>query len=458
MKIPDLMHKMLFTFFTAIYCAIISYIAAMLILSPVYISSSRCYVAGKEVSSQSSQQDNTYAKDNFLYFVNSSAYRQSLARSLENVYTEKELKKMISFSQVSDTGFYDIQVKAPTASDSYQIQIMISDSLGKFVYAKSGYTISVSFTEKAIVPESSSKARYFIAAAIGAIIGIICSTLIRIKRSEKVTDVLTEENISDYLNYPVFGRIPVLSYSFTDKRRRKQDTSPEKRMIKMNNDTPLAFRNAFSELFSTVKFGSDNPCCVISVCSAVSGEGKTNTAVNLAIAAAHEKMKVLIVDCDFHSGKLNEYFNIDYDHPGISDLIFNNIRSNTAIVPTNYNSLYAMCAGTVLNDSRTAFSGPSISMILNQLKPMFDFIIIDTPPLNSFPDANTPIGISDVTLLTIRSEFTSPDDIKIVFDHLRLSGNNPDGIVINMTPEKPEQTFVPKKSPVIHRHKINITV
>lgn len=458
MKIPDFMHKLLLPFFTAIYCAIIGYIAAMLILKPEYISSSRCYVADKTIASESSEQQKTDANKNFLYFFDSSAYRQTLARSVDNIYTEHELEKMLSVSQLSDTGFYNIEVTAPNASDSYQLQIMIEDSLGKFVSAKSGYTMSVSFTEKAVVPESSSKLKNIIAAAAFSVIGAVCSILIRKKRSVKVKEVLTDENISEYLSYPVYGKIPVLSYSLPDKRRRKSPSGTEKRVIKINNDTPPVFRNAFSELFSSVKFGSDNPCCVISVCSAVNGEGRTNTAVNLAIAAAYEKMKVLIVDCDFHASKLNDYFGIGYEHAGISDIIFNNIRPNNAIVPTSYSSLYAMSAGTVLNDSRTAFSGPGISRIINQLKTMFDFIIIDTPPLNTFPDANTPISISDVTVLTVRSEFTTPEDIKIVSDHLRLSGNDPDGIVINMSHEESEPSFVPEKKPGIHQRKINMTV
>ncbi len=445
MKIPDLLHKILITFFTAVYSVIIGYIAAMLILSPEYLSTSRCYVAEKKVTSESSQSDNSISDNNFLYFINSTGYHQTLSRSVDNAYTADEIKKMLSVSRVDDTGFYDITVKAPTASDSYQLQIMISDSLGKYVSAKSGYTISVSFTEQATVPSSESRLRYILIAAVTAVIGAAVSILIQIKRSSKNPDVLTEQNISEYLSYPVFGKIPDLSYVSATRRRKKSDISAQKSIIKINNDSPPVFRRAFSELFTAVKFGSDNPCCVISVCSAVNGEGKTSTAVNLAITASNEKMKVLIVDCNFHDNKLNEYFDIDYDHPGISDILLKNFKINNALTLTNYNSLYVLCAGTSLNDSRAAFSGRGISMVINQLKPMFDFIIIDTPPLNTFPDANIPISISDVTLLTVRSGLTSPDDIQILSDHLRLSGNDADGIVINMISEESEQTFVTQK-------------
>lgn len=428
MKLPDPLRKILISFMTALYSAILGYIAAILIITPTYTASSKCYVSDQMSNEIVSESALKILDKNFMYFVTSDGFYQNLSRNTEYQYSTDELKKMIKVSHIKDTNMYSVSVKAKNSSDAYQLQSQTAFALENYVYSKSGHSINVNFIETAKVPQEASKTPHHAIAAIVGIIGLAASIFIQRRIPKEDPGIITPVNIQQYCNYPVMARIFDLPHTGHSKHKNGSEG-----IIKPEQTLASAYSYQYEELFEQIKFSSENPCCIISVCSSVRHEGKSQTAVGLAVAAASNRMKVLLIDADFHHSKLSEYFDFAPDHQGLSDIIFSNIRPTNAIMLTEFKTLYVMGPGTLKDNSRAAFSPAAFQAAIDKLKYMFNYIIIDTPDLNGFSDAAATIMASDVSLLTIRSGYTYANELWAAQDHLRLSNLdvNIKGVVLN---------------------------
>ena len=124
------------------------------------------------------------------------------------------------------------------------------------------------------------------------------------------------------------------------------------------------------------------------VTSAGVAEGKTLTALNLAwLLAQAEGVRALIVDSDLRQPCATDYLGIE-NPVGLSEVLGGQVRVEDAIVRLNPAGLYLLPGGRQRDDVAELLSGPSYARLLNDLRKMFDYIIIDAPPLGIFTDAS----------------------------------------------------------------------
>jgi capsular exopolysaccharide synthesis family protein len=133
------------------------------------------------------------------------------------------------------------------------------------------------------------------------------------------------------------------------------------------------------------------------------GEGKTLTALNLAwLLAQTEGVRALIIDSDLRQPCATEYLGIDVSK-GLSEVLGGQIRHEEAIVRLDPAGLYLLPGGKARADVAELLSGPSYARLLTDVRKMFDYIIIDAPPLGIFTDANVLMNRADAALLVVRS-------------------------------------------------------
>jgi protein-tyrosine kinase len=139
------------------------------------------------------------------------------------------------------------------------------------------------------------------------------------------------------------------------------------------------------------------------ITSAGVGEGKTLTALNLAwLLAQTEGMRALIIDSDLRQPCATAYLGIDAP-VGLSDVLGGSVKVEDAIVRLNPAGLYLLPGGKARDDVAELLSGPSYARLLTDVRRMFDYIIIDAPPLGIFTDANVLMNRADGALLVVRS-------------------------------------------------------
>jgi capsular exopolysaccharide synthesis family protein len=139
------------------------------------------------------------------------------------------------------------------------------------------------------------------------------------------------------------------------------------------------------------------------ITSAGIGEGKTLTALNLAwLLAQTEGVRALIIDSDLRQPCATDYLGIDAPI-GLSEVLGGEARLEDAIVRLDPAGLYLLPGGRARDDVAELLSGPSYARVLTEVRRMFDYIIIDAPPLGIFTDANVLISRADGAMLVVRS-------------------------------------------------------
>lgn len=141
----------------------------------------------------------------------------------------------------------------------------------------------------------------------------------------------------------------------------------------------------------------------IVVSSAGVMEGKTVTALNLAwLLAQTDGVRALLVDGDLRRPCAAEYLGIDAP-AGLSEVLAGETTLAESIIRLEPSGLHLLPGGTVRDNVAEILSGPKFSSLLAELRRMFDYIIIDAPPLGIFTDATVLIGRADGALMVVRS-------------------------------------------------------
>ena len=139
------------------------------------------------------------------------------------------------------------------------------------------------------------------------------------------------------------------------------------------------------------------------VTSAGVGEGKTLTALNLAwLLAQTDGIRALIIDSDLRQPCATDYLGIDAP-VGLSEVLGGEIVLEEAIVRLDPAGLFLLPGGRARDDVAELLSGPTFARLISEARRMFDYIIIDAPPMGIFTDANVLISRADAALLVVRA-------------------------------------------------------
>ena len=167
---------------------------------------------------------------------------------------------------------------------------------------------------------------------------------------------------------------------------------------------------------------------VIMVSSAVSGEGKTFSALNLASVFALGNKKTLLIGLDLRRPKLHNIFNVS-NGKGISTYLIGKDKFDDVIIKTNVNNLFIAASGPVPPNPAELIESEKMDMFIEQAKAEFDIVIIDTPPYSIVTDAFLIKKHADVSLFVVRQEYTTRDLIK-QFDKMAKADNLKNAAII----------------------------
>jgi capsular exopolysaccharide synthesis family protein len=156
----------------------------------------------------------------------------------------------------------------------------------------------------------------------------------------------------------------------------------------------------------------------IVVSSAGVMEGKTVTALNLAwLLAQTDGVRALLIDGDLRRPCAAEYLGIEAP-AGLSEVLAGEATLEESIIKLEPAGLHLLPGGTVRDNVAEILSGPKFSKLLAELRRMFDYIIIDAPPLGIFTDATVLIGRADGALMVVRSGKTRYAELDRVLEPL----------------------------------------
>jgi capsular exopolysaccharide synthesis family protein len=156
----------------------------------------------------------------------------------------------------------------------------------------------------------------------------------------------------------------------------------------------------------------------IVIASTNPGEGKSITALNLSwLLAQTDGVKALIIDSDLRMPSLTDYLGIETDK-GLSEILAGRATLAESIIKLEPAGLHLLPGGEARSDVAELISGPKFKEILREARDLFDYVIIDAPPLGIFTDATVLINHADGALLVVRSGKTKYATVHQILEQL----------------------------------------
>ena len=187
---------------------------------------------------------------------------------------------------------------------------------------------------------------------------------------------------------------------------------------------------SYRTLRTNIQYSSfDKEYKVIMVTSSEPGEGKSTTAGNLALCLAQGDKKVILVDCDLRKPSLHKKFKVS-NIIGLSDVIIGKEELVTAFHRYNKN-LVILTSGKIPPNPSEMLSSKTMTVLLEELKNNFDYIILDTSPVQAVTDSQILSTKSDGTIIVVKAERTKKDSVENSINLLKKVNANIIGTVLN---------------------------
>lgn len=189
---------------------------------------------------------------------------------------------------------------------------------------------------------------------------------------------------------------------------------------------------AFRALRTRVNFSRPDIASLqtILVTSPAPREGKTTIALNLAGSFAQTNKKTLLVDCDLRKPRVHSIFNSNKT-PGLIDFLFGKSTLDDVVRKTEIDNLSYIASGTIPPNPAEMLASQQLEDFLNDMKKIYDIIIIDSPPVVAVTDSEILSRKVDGTILVVSSELTEADMLKRAVELLRSDNAILLGTVLN---------------------------
>jgi len=256
---------------------------------------------------------------------------------------------------------------------------------------------NIRLVDRAKVPNRPYSPNRPRALALGLLLGLVGGLGLAFFLEYLDDSVSDPDQLEKYVHVPFLGPVPILE---------PKETGPRARDLIALKEPKSVYAEAYRAVRTSILFSSpDNPPRVFAVTSAGQQEGKSLTAINLAITMAGSDKKVLLIDADMRKPRLHKVFDIGNKF-GLSNLIGGSPDVSLALSRTKVPTLMVMPSGPVPPNPSELLGSVRMHKFLVQLSAKFDVIILDTAPLIAVTDATVLATQVDGVILVIKSGAT----------------------------------------------------
>lgn len=267
--------------------------------------------------------------------------------------------------------------------------------------------------ESGDVPVSPKKKLIYLAAVLAALtLGV---AIIYIK--DIFTRTIQEKSdIEKHIQIPILGEV---------------NYERSKSSIVISEGKRSFIAEQFRQLRTSLTYmGVDEAHKKIMITSSISGEGKSFIAINLGMSLSLMDKKVVLIELDLRKPKLSEQFNVSR-HAGLSNYLIDKATIEEIIKPTGTPNLSLIPSGPIPPNPSELISNGRLPDLMEYLNTHFDYILIDTAPVNPVTDAFIISPLCDVSLYVVRDSYTPKIFLKKLAEKLQTKSLKNPAIVFN---------------------------
>ncbi|MCP2264683.1 polysaccharide biosynthesis tyrosine autokinase [Promicromonospora thailandica] len=339
--------------------------------------------------------------------------------------TPYELASSVSAEQPAKTVLIDITVRDESPDLVARIANGVAESLATVVQELEQATgseedspVQISTVREAAIPTDPVAPRAGLNLALGIALGLLLGVGLAVLRDLLDTRIRSAAHVAAVTDASVIGAIAY-----------EEDAADHPLIIQGSPHSPRA--EAFRSLRTNLQFleaGGGPRTFVIS--SALPGEGKSTTSVNLAITLADAGSRVLVVDADLRRPSVSNYLGLE-GAVGLTTVLIGRASLDDAIQPWGHRNLHVLASGQIPPNPSELLGSAAMTSLMDELGERYDVVIVDTAPLLPVTDGAVLAKLIGGAVIVIGAGLTHRQQLAGALDSLAKVGAKVHGIVIN---------------------------
>ena len=292
---------------------------------------------------------------------------------------------------------------------------------------------NIHLVDSALVPTAPVRPRIAYNIAVGLLVGLVLGVTLAFIQESLDTSVKSAEELERLVAAPALAVIPLARSSW---RRmgggRSQPMNGAVESIVLKHPTS-SLAESFRTLRTSILLSSaPRPPQALLVTSAQPREGKTSTALNLALGLAQRGVPVVIVDADLRRPGISRALALSQNGAGLSSLLsgahsLDEVLRQVEAVP----NLWVVPAGPEAPNPADLFSSPTMENLMQELRRRFEHLVVDSAPLLMVTDATILSRLVDGVILVVESGVTARRALVRAHKILESAGGRILGTVLN---------------------------
>ena len=393
-----------------------------------------------------------------------SGYQQALEKEKE-LDAEMQHQRTVTMSlNDAAVGYAILQRDVDTYRQLYNAVLKRMKDMGVEAEAQ---TSNVSIVDKATAPRIAAYPKKMRDLMVSGVLGLLGALGLAFLLDYLDNTLKDPEEAERYLRLPNIGIIPEFSRLNSSSSYGPKGYAPAKAItatMETNGDTPQALINgsngngfngvgartasaiqelvtehgtysALGEAYRNLRTAlllsrAGAPPKVTLITSAIAGEGKTVTAVNTAAMLAQLGASVLLIDADMRRPRCHRVLDLD-NNLGLTEVLTGVRDLHDLIRPTTVPNLFILSSGSVPPNATELVGSPKMHQIVTQLQQIYDYVVIDSPPVMPVSDALLLSTIVDGVLLVTNASRTPKQQVRAARARLEYARAKIFGTVLN---------------------------
>ncbi len=435
-----LLEKIHWIALAALIGAVLAWFCVTHFVTPVYQATSKIYIAGSDttISLSDLQLGSTLAVDYQEVFKIWHVH-EMVDERLDLDYSYSQLEKMVSVSNPNGSHLLYIYVKSSDPEEAKLLADTYAEVVQDYIANKMELR-KPQILEKARTPNLPISPNVNGTIARGALfggLGIIIVFLFIFILDDRIR---TGEDIAKAADLPLFGTVTRQNMERNAAEQEDDDQTaspvyaegPHQAVFRGSLKLDYSGEEAINAICSSMAFaGKALKRVLITSCGA--NEGKTFTALQIAIGMTRRGAHVLLIDADLRLSVMKTKYDIHFGGrpAGLAHLLSGQCTAEDAIYHTNITNLDLMPDGASVKTPLTLLTSPEFDSLMASVSGIYDLVIVDTPPLGAVVDAAEIARRCDGSMLVLEYNRTHSKALKEAASLLRQTGTPVLGCIVN---------------------------
>ena len=407
-------------------CAAVFYVNARKSYTPSYTAYASFVIEAQTPYGYSQSYSNKTAAEQmsntFPYILTSGALQEVIMEDLGIDY----MPASISAEATAGTALFTLNVTSSDPEMAYNVLQSVIENYPKVAEYIIGTTKLTKMDESGIPTEPSNPPNYMGRARSGAMAGTILFILFLLFYAMGRRTVRREEDLKNRFSIPMLGSIPFVK----GKKRGKSSSS---HILLTDKGASAQLGEPIRTIrMRVLKEASERDIHCLMVTSAVAGEGKSTTAVNLALSMAKKGVKVILVDGDLRHPSVAPILGIESEY-GIADILRGDVKTTEVLKAAGEDGLLVIPGTKPVKNPTELISSENMQRLIYQLKKAADYVIIDTPPCTVMSDASVFARMTQGIVMVVRQDFARLEKVVSGFEILVETGTPLIGYILDGT-------------------------